>query len=208
MKTIGEVLKEARITKKYSLDDLSEETKIKKEFLRLIEANRWEKLPTMTVVSGFVKNMAFCLDLPREKVMAMYRRDYPPKVGMINPKPDVEKKVGWSPRLTFFLGVGVVVLMVAGYLGFQYYKFSRPPKLTVEFPTVGEVVKEEVLRVIGKTDIEATVVVNNQPVYLDEDGGFNEEIEVNGETKTVRVRAISRAGRETVVEIPIQVEIK
>lgn len=207
MKTIGETLKEARIAKKYSLDDLSEETKIKKEFLRFIEANRWEKLPASTVVSGFVKNMASSLNLSRDKVMAMYRRDYPPRMGMINPKPDVEKRVGWSPRLTFFLGVGAVVLLVAGYLGFQYYKFSRPPKLTVVSPKQGETVREERLRVIGETDMEATVSVNNQPVYLDEEGKFSEEIEVNEDMKAVKVKAVSRAGKETVVEIPVVVDL-
>jgi transcriptional regulator with XRE-family HTH domain len=207
MRSLGEFLKEARVARKYSLEELSEETKIKKGFLRAIEAEQWDKLPTGTVVAGFVKNMASSLGLPREKVMAMYRRDYSLKGGLVNPKPDVERKMGWSPRLTFLLGMGLVGLVVIGYLGIQYRRFSREPELVVSYPRPGEVLREEVVTVVGRADAEAAVSVNNQPAYIDETGEFREEVEVNDELTLIKVRAVSRAGKETRVEIPVEVDL-
>ena len=43
IKTIGETLKEARLKKRYSLDRVEKETKIKKEFIEAIEEENWNK---------------------------------------------------------------------------------------------------------------------------------------------------------------------
>jgi len=132
MVTVGEILKEARLKKKLSLSNLEKETKIKKEFIDLIENNLWDKLPDYPVVSGFIKNIAVFLDVPAETANAILRRDYLPKKLYINPKPDIESKFYWSPKLTFITGISLLTLLVLGYLGFEYIKFIKPPKLEIQ----------------------------------------------------------------------------
>jgi cytoskeletal protein RodZ len=131
MKTIGEVIREARERKKLSLYAIEQKTKIKKEFVAAIEAEKWEKLPEYPVVIGFVKSLAGVLGISERQVVAVLRRDYPPKSLTVNPKPDVVREFVWSPRLTFYLGVGIIVILTVGYLAFQYKKFVSPPDLVV-----------------------------------------------------------------------------
>jgi cytoskeletal protein RodZ len=207
MRSIGQVLKEARVKRKLSRGQLAEKTKIKKEFIVAIEKESWEDLPELPVVSGFVKNIAQALKEDKEQMAALLRRDYPPKSLRISPKPDVSEKFTWSPRLTFILGMIVVVLMILSYLGFQYINFQRPPRLEVSSPQEGAVISKELVVVEGKTTPSAAVVVNNQPVLVEEDGSFKAEVEVFEGTNELVVKATARSGKETVIHRKIKPEI-
>src|SRR3989344_7090733 len=108
MKTIGQAIKETRVKKNISFSKLAAITKIKKEFIQAIEKENWQLLPEYPVVTGFVKNIAQALGLNRKGIVALLRRDYPPKELTINPKPDVAREFVWSPKLTFFAGIALV----------------------------------------------------------------------------------------------------
>ena len=208
MKNIGAIIKEARMRKKLSLSRLEKEIKIKKNFLQAIEKNEWASLPDFPVLAGFVKNISRVLSLDEEKTLAVLRRDYPPKVLAINPKPDISDNFVWSPKLTFLVGIIVVVMLVLGYLAFQYFHFISPPTLTVSEPKENQIVSQNNLVVSGKTDTDATVSVNNQPTIVDADGKFTTTIEINDKTTEIDIKAISRSRKETVVKVKIKPEIK
>lgn len=201
-------MKEARTRRKFSRAKLERETKIKKEFIEAVEKQDWQVLPEYPVVQGFVKSMAGALRLNRCSIMALLRRDYPPKKVSINPKPDVSDKFVWSPKLTFVVGIILVALAILGYLGFQYADYISPPELTVVRPKNEEIVTVRKLIVEGVADSDAVVRVNNQPVLMGEDGSFVTEIEIFEGTGEIVVKAISRSGKETEVRRKIIPEFK
>lgn len=207
MKTIGRAIKEARTKKRYSLAKLEGETRIKKNFIEALEKENWKVLPDFPVLVGFVKNITSALGASQRSLLALLRRDYPPKALSINPKPDVGSKFAWSPRLTFAVGVGAVIVLLLGYLLFQYGKFVSPPSLSVFEPKEGAIVTERLVKVSGKTDSDATVKINNQSVILDSEGNFITEIEIFEGTSQIEVKAQSRAGKETVVRRNIKPEL-
>ena len=79
MKTIGEILKDARVGKKYSLEHLERVTKIKSEFIDSIEEEKWEELPPFPTVLGFVKNLAMALDVDEKMAAALLSATIPRK---------------------------------------------------------------------------------------------------------------------------------
>jgi cytoskeletal protein RodZ len=208
MKTVGKLLKETRFKKKYSLVFLEKKTKIKREFLEAIEKDDWRALPEFPVVWGFTQSLSSFLKLDNKFVGALLKRDYPPKDLAINPKPDVAEKMFWTPKHTFLTGIAVVLVLMAGYLGFQYYRFLRPPFLVVDEPKEGASVGSEEVWVAGKTDPDVTLVINNQPVLLSENGTFQAKIAVFSGTKELTVIAKTRSGKETVIVRKIQAELK
>lgn len=200
MKTIGQVIKTARQDNRFSYQSLAEETKIKKEFIKAIEEEKWDKLPEYPVLHGFIRNLAETLEISTNHALALFRRDYPPeKKTTVNPKPDIKSKFVWSPRLTFIAGVSLVILVISSYLVYQYFNFTRPPDLTVTQPSENATVEEDPLIVEGSTDVDATIVINNQPVIVDEEGNFRAQIDISKETKEILILAKSRSGRETKV---------
>lgn len=206
MTTIGQILKNARLQKGYSVNFLERKTKIKKEFITLIERNDWDKLPEYPVVSGFIKNIATVLELSVENTNAILRRDYPPKKLSINPKPDIENKFTWSPKLTFAVGISIISLFVLGYLGLEYQKFIKPPEIEITSPKVNQIVLEEKVKVEGKTTTDVTLTINNQPIILDQEGNFVTEILIAKDTKSLIFKAISRSGKVTEKTVEIKVE--
>lgn len=205
MKTVGQLLKEARAKKRYSLARLEELTKIKKDFIEALERESWGSLPAFSTVLGFVKSLSTTLKIDANMAVAVLKRDYPPRSEAVNPKPDISSKFVWGPKLTFGVGVGMVLIAIAGYLGFQYKRFVSPPSLTVYQPKNEQVVTNKFVIVEGTTDTDAKVTVNNQPLIIDQDGKFKIELEVAKETKEVVVKAISRSGKETTVRRSILV---
>lgn len=210
MINIGTIFKQARKDKDLTLDEVEQETRIKAEFVDAIEKTSWEKLPEYTVVAGFVKNLSSFYGLERNKMIALFRRDYPPRSAAltINPKPDLEeKRFVWKPKFTFLIGVIAIILAVGGYLGYQYIQFTQPPSLEINVPNEGQLVYQTNLVVTGKTSMDSSVTVNNQPALIDESGNFRAEILVDENTSTIEIKATSRNGKETVETRNIQVEL-
>ncbi len=158
------------------------------------------------MVSGFVKNIASALDLSVDNVNATLRRDYPPKKLRISPKPDIQNKFVWSPKASFYFGIIVLVLMVLSYLGIQYRKFNTSPDLLITKPKENEVLNQKTVEVSGKTTTDVVLMINNQPIALDQDGGFSTELEVTKETKQLKFVATSRSGKVTEKVVSITVE--
>lgn len=211
MKTIGQLLKDARLKKNYSKHHLEGKTKIKREFIDAIEEQKWNLLPEYPVVYGFVKSIASALDINPEQAIAFLRRDYPPEdteVAKVNPKPDVSTKFVWTPKLTFLTGSAMVLLIVFSYLVLQYIKFTKPPLLDVLRPTEYQVITQNTLQVEGKTNESSTVKINNQPVLIEDDGSFVAQIEVNENTGVIEISATSRSGKSTIIRRNIKVELE
>lgn len=206
MKTIGEILRSERKKIGKTLADLEHETKIKRNYLSALEKEQWTKLPNFPVVVGFVKNIASAVGIDREKAVATLRRDYPPQKIAVNPKPDVREDFKWGPRLTFFILALLTISLIGFYLAFQYWRFQRPPKLTVNSPQENQIVTESNLTVEGVIEDSVSVTVNGQPSQIEEDGKFLLEIEVNEQLSEIEVIARSRSGKETVVKRKIKVE--
>jgi hypothetical protein len=111
----------------------------------------------------------------------------------------MKPKFSWSPKLTFISAIFAVLLVISGYLSYQYVNFVKPPELTVITPAEGEVIRNKNLTVSGKTNSQAVVKVNNQPVLVDENGNFLDTIEIYEKTNEIEIKAISRSGEETII---------
>ncbi len=199
MRTIGDILKSARLKKRYSLKKVERETKIKKEFVEAIEGGDWTALPELPVVAGFVKNLASFLDVDVKTAHATLKRDYLPKGLSINPKPDVGSRFTWTPKYTFLLGIVIIIVMLLGYLGFQFVKFNSPPSLEVTKPPDSFISNSNKVEISGKTDSDATVKTNNQLVLVNSDGVFNGQVEIFEGTKEIVITATNRSGKETTI---------
>ncbi len=74
---LGARLKEARLAKGLSLDDLQEVTKIQKRYLVGIEEGNYSIMPGSFYVRAFIKQYAEAVGLDPEEVLADYKQDIP-----------------------------------------------------------------------------------------------------------------------------------
>lgn len=201
MKTAGDLLKEKRLLKELSLEDVSKKTKIKVEFLEAIENSDYARLPSATFAKGFLRNYATFLYLNPDTMVAMFRRDFTQNSrGEIIPRGLVEP-VGNKPR---FFSVSLILTTIAivafvGFLGLQLISWWSLPKIKLIQPQNNDTYGEKVT-FKGVADSDATVKVNGQLVILDQNGQFTLDLVFPSGTHSVIIEATNRRGKSTLVE--------
>lgn len=74
MSGIGIQLKETREAKGYSLEQVQQSTKIHIEYLRALENDQFDSLPSPFYVRAFLRSYAHCLGLDAQPLMDRYER--------------------------------------------------------------------------------------------------------------------------------------
>lgn len=198
MKTAGELLKDKRLLKELTLEDVASKTKIKIEYLLAIENSDFGSLPSSTFAKGFLRNYATFLHLNPDTIVAMFRRDFTQNTkGEIIPR-GLVSPVGVKPK---FFTVNLLLTMLAtlvflSFLIFQLASWWSLPKLKLLQPQDGETYGSKVT-IKGVTDRDATVSVNGQKVILDQSGQFSLDLIFAAGTQSVLVEVTNRQGKST-----------
>ncbi len=201
MKTAGQILAAARKGKKLELEDVARITRIRPQFLALIETDDYSQLPSGATAHGFIRNYAEFLGLSADHILAAFRRDFVQnKLGQIVPRAladPVSQQMFWTPRTTLIAVVVMALTVFGGYLGYQYWILTGPPPLEVVEPIDGLQTDQDTVVVSGSTDPEATISVGGQLVALDKGGQFSFRLPLNEGENTVQVTATSKFGKIT-----------
>ncbi len=210
-KTIGQILAQERQKQRITLQQLSDQTHIKIEYLQALEKNQFSRLPSCTFVKGFIKSYARVLDLDQKSLLAILRRDYQESSqGKLLPKefinPVTSRQKQWRPVTAAILIVAVVFFTLLGYIGWQWYNLNRPPQLDIYSPEENEFVSSQIV-VNGATHTEAVVSVNAQPVAIQPDGTFRTEIYLPREgISTITVEAVDQKGKANIQQRTVYVK--
>lgn len=201
MRTVGQILKEARENQYYSLEEVEKATKIRKELLQALENDDYAKLPPPTFVQGFIKNYAKFLNLNSASLLAIFRREFSDKKhkpyvmdAFSNPLSSSRFKI--TPSRVLGGVVAGVVLIFFVYLWFQYRQFVGYPQLTINSPADQITTNNPVVTVEGTTDPESKITINNQEVKVGLEGDFKEDITLSQEVNKLSIIAISRFGQK------------
>lgn len=205
MRTVGQVLKEEREKKFYTLDEIEKATKIRKSLLQALEAGQYSKLPPLTFIQGFIKNYGKFLGLDQEKLLAIFRREFaegkhPPRVLETFSNPVDDKRFKLTPaRALGSVVLGLVVVFFI-YLWIEYRFLVAGPFLEVSQPANQASVNSEIIQVIGRTDPEAKVSINDQEIRVDLAGKFSQEIKLSDNINNLVIISTSKTGKTTKVE--------
>lgn len=197
---IGTKFRESRSKKGLTLEEISNATKIRKEFLEAIENGEYKKLPSSAYAMGFVRNYARFLGLDEKQSIAFFKREFDSeKTFEVLPKFSAGSEIslkkfrlGWNPILLLS-----VIVFLALFIFFQYKDAIFSPSLHVISPKDGETITSQDFEVLGKSDPNSTVFVEDQPVSLDSEGNFKKIITVFPGKSSLSIRSENRFGRET-----------
>lgn len=206
---VGQKLKEVRLAKGLTLEDVAKATKIKVAFLQAIEKGEYKKLPTSAYAYGFVKNYGTFLGLSAKETLPLFRREFDEKKAYsVLPEGFAQENIPITRRIpmqrTLLIG-GLFFLCLFGYILFQYKYAFMSPTLSIDAPKENQVFSKTDIVVSGKADPNATVYINTVPVAVDESGDFKKTISVFPGKETITVKAVSRFGKENVMERHIEV---
>jgi transcriptional regulator with XRE-family HTH domain len=207
--SLGCKFSEARKEQGLSVTEVSEKIHVAKRYLNAIEGSDYSKLPADVYALSFVKNYATFLGLPCKEMVQEYKseRSIFENIGEMVQK-DVTQPVTRASRIHFFVTPAIVkgflVFCIAGvcmmYLGLKVEAIVRPPTLSIFTPEDNILVKEGVITFSGKTELEARLEINGQKVLVDEDGYFDEQLDVQPGLNVITVSARRDHSKENVIE--------
>lgn len=208
MVRLGQLLRQQRLRRKLSLEEVARGTKIKEQFLTAIERGEYNRLPSPAYAKGFVINYASYLGLPKAEVTALFRREFDEKRA-IKVLPDSLTRQSFPTRRIkiqdSLLIVGILIFLFIGFLLFQYRAAFIAPPLRISSPQQSVEVSQEVT-VSGRTDREASVTVNNEAVSVNSNGEFTKRISLFPGQTTIVISAKNRFGKETIVTREVTVK--
>ncbi|KKU90891.1 MAG: putative transcription regulation protein [Microgenomates group bacterium GW2011_GWA1_48_10] len=209
MLTVGELLQRARVDKRLTLEQVEKATHIRRKFLEAIEKNQLDKLPPGTFARGFVKNYASYLGLSPEDTLAFYRRqvdENKTKIMTNHRRPFGTRRIAITPQVFTTLSVVLLLVIFFAYLMFSYFNYAGAPALVVNSPENNRVVNEEQIKVNGKTDPDAKLTINNQPVAVSPSGEFSVDVPLQSGLNTLTIVASNKFNRQSAKTINIRLE--
>jgi cytoskeletal protein RodZ len=204
MKTVGEILKQARLAKNISLENVSRETKIHVKYLKAIEENNFTALPASAFTKGFIRNYALAIKTSPDHVLAIFRRDYDQdEKGRVIPRgitqPISQPRHLFNPKTTTYIISTLAAILIGTFFIRQVVSFRSAPSLEVIEPA-DEIETQSPIVVKGITDPEASATINNRPVSLDSSGQFSSEVNLNPGEHTLVITTTGRSGKSRSVQ--------
>jgi cytoskeleton protein RodZ len=135
MELLGEYLRKERVRKNLSIEEVAESTKIKDCYVRAIEEDRFESLPSPFYIRSFLRLYVKFLNLDPDEVLSRFQWDQ--QDFTVKP-PDVpasfvpRKRSRWTSTL-FLLVFGILLATAGGYIASSLFP-KRIPSLALLRP--------------------------------------------------------------------------
>lgn len=206
----SEKLRDKRIEGGFSIEDVEKATKIKAIYLDSIEKGQFNALPSISHAAGFVKNYANFLNISDKEIMPLFRREFDSSAQYrVLPKgfeaKDEFPLKGFKISQTLLL-IGIIAVFLFAYILFQYrYAIINPP-LDVYAPKDRAILSTNILEVKGKTEPQASIYINKEPVTVDEDGNFTKTISVFPGNFVLNIEAINKFKKISTVKRVVEIK--
>lgn len=193
LKTLGEKLSEARSQKHINLDEAAKDLKVPFRYLENLEENNFSDLPDKNYLKNLLKN--YCrylkIDFTDSWLLAQSHSSFSKK------KTDEVKKkyfIAW-PKLTkrlilFFLALAILIFWVV-----KVQQIFSPPFLEISYPKDGSIVSSQQITLVGRSEKEVELVINNQEIFVDENGNFETLVDLQNGLNLIKITAKKRYSR-------------
>lgn len=210
MKTVGDLLKNARLQRGLTVDQIAAYTKISKKYLIAIEDNDFQQLPPAAFSKGFLHTYATVVGLNPQTILAIFRRDFDQDDrGRIIPRslinPIKPAAASLTPNHLSLILIIAGSLLIAGFFLVQIFNFSSKPPLKIIEPTDGASLISPIV-VRGQTSPQAVVTVNNKNVVVSPTGDFSTQLDLTPGEHTLIVVATSRNNQKTTHETTVYIQ--
>lgn len=208
-KNLSEFLRELRQSKNFSLEKLSELTKIQIYHLKALEAGQFEKLPPSVYRDGIFKRLSKFLDANDGEIMEAYKEEFKSPIKTASPDsaysnfPFKTDNLSISERKSYFIltpsklmvfAGGLLLVVLSSYLWYQFNFLIGPPNLAV-MPSEDAITKDEAILVSGKTDGGIDLTINGENTYVDSNGNFEKSVKLAAGLNVIEIQAVNNFGK-------------
>jgi hypothetical protein len=175
-----------------------------------LEQGAYDKLPADVYVKGFLKAFAEYLNADEKDLIRSFKKEksIQKSIKGDNSKKNDYKKISLSnfsvnPRIISIVLITILFIGMSLYLYNKLDSFVSTPELVVLNPDENSVVYKSQILVSGRTDEGNEVFINNQPVLVDENGSFKENLILRSGINMITVRSVNRFDKEAIREVSV-----
>ncbi len=199
--TLGEYLISVRKQLNLDVKTVALLTQIKPSYIDLLEKGEYNSLPSDVYIRGFLKSLADFYHIKEDLLVDQYEKERGIGVLPAAVVKTQERRISFTPR-NLVIGASILLALIAFlYIGNQIKSVLAPPFLNVDEPANDTSIDGNSIIIAGRGEIGAQVFINNQPVLMDQNGHFTENlllspglniIEVSEKNKFNKVSKVTR----------------
>ena len=191
----------ARIQKNISLDQVSKDLGIAFKYLESLEHDNLLGLPGKKEIKKYLKSYCKYLKINFGKCWKATQRL----------QVEIDRKNGVIKRSYFrawpaFIRKALILLLVIAVLTFLAYKVGQiftPPPLKILEPLDGLKTYGSQMRVVGVSQKEAEIVINNKAISVDSNGYFETPLDLQKGLNLIKISAKKKYSQAREVELRI-----
>ncbi len=202
---IAKEIKEKRKDMGLDLNKISQKTKINIKYLKALENGQLNKLPPGVYGKKILQEYSNFLKLDTDFLLEVWDIETDNKK-KVNQRNIFSYKV---PHLSYFLTIPKIiknliillaVLICLTYLGYYIKNIIEAPSLIITSPVDNMHTNENFINIIGETEEEATVTINNQEVLLDPQGNFVKKVNLSNGLNTISIVAQKKYSQKNIIK--------
>jgi len=201
--TLGERMKKIRNERRLSLAEISKSTKIQSKYLEYVEEGEYMKLPADVYVKGFIKSYATFMGLDDIGLIKQYQREKGIHKNIKKISDDDKNNIPIkfssfiiTPKIIIISAIILVAVAILAYLYKEVNSFISTPRLVVIKPSDGSSVEGNSIHVTGIAEKDALVFINDQPVMVNENGEFGEDVGLKPNLNIITVKVRNKFDKE------------
>lgn len=209
METLNEYLTEVRARLNLSLQEVAAKTGIKLKFLEWLEDGQFNRLPPDVYVLGFMRQLSQLYSTDYDVLVAQYKKEKNIQQMMGTKQITQRWKIPFLNRLVvtpklIALSVGILfVVLTVGYVVWQILSINKTPSLTINEPQDRQVVAGSAVNVVGQVSPGATLTINGNSVFVDDNGNFKAPIGITAGSNLLDFTAANKFGKSVDKEISV-----
>ncbi len=201
---VSEQLRSSRQAKKLKLSEIAKKLNINEKYLTALEKGEYEKLPHGVYGKNFLREYALFLGLDYKKLAL----DFEAEINILEPKRQKElfskqvikkRYLLAMPKILKNIVVFLIICVCFIYLGYRINKIISPPLLIIDSPAADLITDQSYLQVTGRTEAEASLIINGQIVLTDKNGNFSQTIGLKNGINIITITANKKQGRDSTI---------
>ena len=209
--TLAQKLKQARHTKKLKLSDVARKLNINLKYLQALEKGKYNDLPTGIYGKNFLKEYAWLLGLNYGELSDLYQSEKENSLSensqSLFSNQIIKRHQLWTiPKIIKNSLIILVILISFSYIGYLFKQVLSPPDFFLYSPNENLITNNQVVPVIGKTESEAYLTINDELVLIDTEGNFSKNVNLKKGINVITIICSKKYGRNQTITRHILLE--
>lgn len=198
-KSLLEILDDAMALRGLNEEKLALLSEVPQVYLNALHDSDSKRLPAAPYMRGYLMKIGEALEIDGNLLWQTYKKEYPLKASGAQDKLP-HNRFAIKPINKKSLAIAIILVFAIIYFAFRIGDFFEAPILEITNPSSDSVIiKEPVIKLVGKADPNNKLTINKEEVLADNNGHFEKDFVLQPGLNIIEFRVKRFLGKEAAV---------